>query len=111
MKKILGFICVMLFAAVLTACDDLDNGPIGTWGSPSALEIMNWEHSLTFNADGSGSENWNGDSFYFKWGISGERLIIRYDEHEVREMTFEVDGDMLLITGGTFAGEWIKEQD
>jgi len=114
MKKILGFICVMLAAVALTACGggSSDDAPVvGTWSSPVASEILNFDISLTFNANGSGSENWDDDVWDFEWEVSGDRLTVTFaDEDDAREATFEIDGDTLTITGGgALAGEWVRD--
>lgn len=112
MKKILGFICLLVFATLLTACggDSNDSAIVGTWASP-ASEVIGFDISLTFNANGRGSENWDDEAWAFEWETSDDSLMITFedDDNDVREMTFEVDGDSLNITGGTLAGEWIRD--
>ena len=116
MKKILGLICVMLFAGVLVACggnsgDEL----VGTWRNEALSDIIGIEVSLTFEAGGRGTETWEESTWDFEWevsGTSGNNLSITFDdEDEANEMTFVIDDDVLTITGNqALEGDWRREQ-
>ena len=89
-KKLAAFVAVIMTVVfVFAAC-----------GSGSEL-VGSWQGSgrgYHFNSNGTG----HNESFHFTWNISGERLIIEYDNGHLRfyESFDVIDGRLLILNDG-----------
>ena len=94
MKKILGLICIMVFAIALTACSgsDPNDDLVGTWRLQDDASL-----ELVFNGDGTGEVDFVGIfSVNFEWEIS-EAGTVMIELEDGERLAASVDDDVLLV--------------
>ena len=100
MKKIVALLMVVLFVALgFAACGggERDEALVGSW----QWDVLS-TYQYTFNADGTGERNADGDpawSSTFSWSTSGDTLRINPRGSRNESWTYSVDGDVLHLSG------------
>jgi hypothetical protein len=64
---------------------------VGTW------DEIDIDDTYVFNADGTGTETYEGDTWQMTWRLSGTTLIMNFPDTGTEEYEVEFDGGLLIV--------------
>ncbi|GHU65769.1 hypothetical protein AGMMS49983_14080 [Clostridia bacterium] len=88
----LAFLLVFVLSACGGKSEPVDASQlVGNWAE------VDIDNTYTFNADGTGSEYFEGDSWDMTWTLDGNDLTLDFPETGVEEFTISLKGDTLKV--------------
>ena len=86
-----GLVLNLTVAGYVAPAQNISTPLVGVW------EEVDIDNIYTFNADGSGSEYFEGNSWDMTWTLNGDILTMNFIESGIEEYEIFLDGDTLFV--------------
>ena len=90
-------------ATATPAAEDNSAALVGVW------EEIDIDNVYTFNANGTGSEYFDGDTWEMTWKLIGKTLTMDFGDAGVEEYEVELSTSMLIVHGAEVDFEYIRK--
>ncbi len=122
--KNIKYLFLMVFSLLVVSCNSDDDGGsnvndsalVGSWGAKEIVDGVEYDLTITFNANGSGTivdkftieGETETETTSFTWKTSGNKLTISIPDEPTDELTYAISGNRLTITGDDFVSVFTK---
>ena len=90
-------------APATPAAEDNSAALVGVW------EEIDIDNVYTFNANGTGTEYFDGDTWDMTWKLIGKTLTMDFGDAGVEEYEVELSTSMLIVHGAEVDFEYIRK--